>query len=500
MASPFDLPGMDPATWANIRASMGIGTPGVQAPIPTQYGESGELLARGTPGVGPSGELIRPAFGGIPPNYGAGGGAAAAGPAAESVGPTIAKTMSPIARKMAGRLGLPLLLAQQGVTGYRDVTTPGMTGLDIAGRVAEGAGRVGGAFVGGEGGAMLGALGGPAAPLTVPAGALIGGGLGYFAPDIANKIYNMVTGGSNELASTHAANLRAAQAPAAAPVTPPAAPAAAGSGTDLVPPGTTPIGVTPGPNGAPMIGGVGEQGDVPGQVGYAGPGAMTFAGAGAPGAGAVPLLHQGPAYGGSYGGVIPDPHHLGINLSPETSAALSAARQAAAARGDWDAVAASYGGDFAGHTPPNPTDALREKLVKLPLNTAGDVERYKAVAGALAASEGNQATTARTTAQYNFEADKAESDRKAKAEEIRIAQQNANTNKEKAAKDRIVLGAPDIAGKQKIIDLNTGKETNPTAPPPTYDEFVAQAKLNPAYDKLTPAELKAEYQRQIVGK
>ena len=42
---------------------------------------------------------------------------------------------------------------------------------------------------------MLGALGGPAAPITVPLGMLVGGGLGYFLGDkIATEIANLVQG------------------------------------------------------------------------------------------------------------------------------------------------------------------------------------------------------------------------------------------------------------------------------------------------------------------
>lgn len=94
-------------------------------------------------------------------------------------------------------------------------------GLDIADRVSEDqsagqiAAGVGGGIVGGiagaEAGAALGALGGPAAPITVPLGALVGGALGYMGGGaLGDKIYKEST--ADKQLSTAAANITSQQA------------------------------------------------------------------------------------------------------------------------------------------------------------------------------------------------------------------------------------------------------------------------------------------------
>ena len=56
------------------------------------------------------------------------------------------------------------------------------------------AGGVGGGLAGGEVGAAIGALGGPFAPVTVPAGGLIGSALGgYFGHEAGEGAYDSVT-------------------------------------------------------------------------------------------------------------------------------------------------------------------------------------------------------------------------------------------------------------------------------------------------------------------
>lgn len=105
----------------------------------------------------------------------------------------------------AGQAIVPLI---EGASAVRDVTTPGMKAEDIAARVGEAGTRGAGALIGAEGGAALGAFGGPAAPFTVPLGAAVGGALGYAAPDIANKIQERVTGNKYEMPSDKARRLR----------------------------------------------------------------------------------------------------------------------------------------------------------------------------------------------------------------------------------------------------------------------------------------------------
>jgi hypothetical protein len=105
----------------------------------------------------------------------------------------------------AGQAAVPVI---EGASTVRDATTPGMKAEDVAGRVGEAGTRGAGALIGAEGGAALGAFGGPAAPITVPLGAAVGGALGYAAPDIANKIQERVTGNKYELPSDKARRLR----------------------------------------------------------------------------------------------------------------------------------------------------------------------------------------------------------------------------------------------------------------------------------------------------
>lgn len=74
------------------------------------------------------------------------------------------------------------------------LANPGTSGIDVATQAAEGTGRLASAGAGAMGGATLGgAVGGPLAPLTAAAGAVIGGGIGYFAGDKAIRgLRNMV--------------------------------------------------------------------------------------------------------------------------------------------------------------------------------------------------------------------------------------------------------------------------------------------------------------------
>jgi hypothetical protein len=101
-----------------------------------------------------------------------------------------------------------------------------MTGIDQTARVAEGIGRGAGATAGGMAGAAAGTALLPG--IGTVAGGILGGAAGYFAPDLANKAYNLVTGGDNQLASDKAAELRAKQAAPAGIAAPP--PVTAGRG------------------------------------------------------------------------------------------------------------------------------------------------------------------------------------------------------------------------------------------------------------------------------
>jgi hypothetical protein len=142
--------------------------------------------------------------------------------------------------KLAGKSNLPLTVGAESLLAGRDILTPGMTGIDQVGRVAEGAGRIGGAGVGALAGAALGGLTGPLAPVVSPLLGIAGGAAGYFAPDAANKAFNFVTGGDNQLSSDRAEQLRSkpvSQGIAAPPPKPiPAGDSRAGAGRGFVNP------------------------------------------------------------------------------------------------------------------------------------------------------------------------------------------------------------------------------------------------------------------------
>ncbi|WP_448172270.1 hypothetical protein [Rhizobacter fulvus] len=142
--------------------------------------------------------------------------------------------------KLAGKSNLPLTVGAEGLLAGRDILTPGMTGIDQIGRVAEGAGRIGGAGIGALTGAAIGGLTGPLAPVVSPLLGIAGGAAGYFAPDAANRAFNFVTDGDNQLSSDRAEQLRfkpASQGIAAPPPKPiPAGDSRAGAGRGFVNP------------------------------------------------------------------------------------------------------------------------------------------------------------------------------------------------------------------------------------------------------------------------
>lgn len=131
---------------------------------------------------------------------------ATASAAADARLATAAKGISRAAdvNKWAGRILTPVGAAIAAGNVADVATDPNKTGSDIATQAAREAGGWGSAYVGGalgsKAGAALGALGGPFAPVTIPAGALIGGiggGLaGYYG---SNKLMDV---GGNAPAST----------------------------------------------------------------------------------------------------------------------------------------------------------------------------------------------------------------------------------------------------------------------------------------------------------
>lgn len=131
------------------------------------------------------------------------------------------------AGRIAGRAAPALGALVEGAQVAQVAADDQSTGLDVAGQVAEGTGKFASASAGALAGASLGALGGPAAPVTVPLGALIGGGLGYFAAD---KAIEYGRGGTpSPIDRTRARQLAAEQGAVKGPViAQPPQPAAAG--------------------------------------------------------------------------------------------------------------------------------------------------------------------------------------------------------------------------------------------------------------------------------
>lgn len=101
-------------------------------------------------------------------------------------GPSAGKVVNVAGKTLAGagKIAAPIAVGTEAVMTGRDLLDPNVDGTMKAARVAESLGRMGSAYVGAKGGAAIGALGGPAAPITVPAGAIIGGAAGYFAPEL----------------------------------------------------------------------------------------------------------------------------------------------------------------------------------------------------------------------------------------------------------------------------------------------------------------------------
>lgn len=261
--------------------------------------------------------------------------------------------------------------------------------------------------------------------------------------------------------------------------TPPAPPEA--GATPLVPvpsatPGVTPVQVERGRNGIPSF----TAGDaaIPGAVQYTG--------------GAAAALK-----GGSFN-TIPAANF--VQPSSAISAELSAARRAAADRGDFGALAASYGGDFGGATKQSPADKLRSQLENLPpIRTQGDLARYQAISGALAAI-GGQESTAQLGAQKAAEASaQAAFDQAIGVAELGIKKQTADAATTTAAsrgqsKPQIIQGLPGEA--PLIVDPTTGRATRATMVP-DFAEFDTKMREDKRNTALTPEEMRAIYTQQF---
>lgn len=140
----------------------------------------------------PEGELARKAIaasrsapaGAVPP------------PVVPEVGATVPKvgTKLPTTAKIGGALALAQELPSIGAVAL----DPKASGFDVATQVADSGAKLAGGFLGAKAGAAVGALGGPVAPLTVPAGAIVGGALGYLGTGKATQFLRGLVGTTPE--------------------------------------------------------------------------------------------------------------------------------------------------------------------------------------------------------------------------------------------------------------------------------------------------------------
>lgn len=200
------------AAWASLRGQPAV-TP-TAPPVPeTTYTRPGPTMSMGA-ATGPAVPPAAPNLALETPQQAASRVAGLGGSPAAPANPgfmaranadlTGATKLGRFARGAGGAVGAVV----EGAQTMRDVATPGMTGLDKAARVAEGAGRLAAT----TSGAALGATAGSVVPIIgTTIGGVVGGTAGYFAPDAVNwaaKKLGLVDEG-NQLASAKAADLRA---------------------------------------------------------------------------------------------------------------------------------------------------------------------------------------------------------------------------------------------------------------------------------------------------
>jgi len=319
-------------------------------------------------------------------------------------------------RSAAGpALGAAALIPEQ-LDVAKVAADPNATKLDVATQQGQALGRYGAAGVGAAMGGAAGLATGPLAPVVAPIAAIAGGAAGYWAGD------KFIEGARRLIGVDPAAPASRVPAPAAAPVA--AAPAAAAPGAaypetagnrqpaaPVAPTAVAQAVANPtNPSGAvtrignSYSGAPGISGDI--TVNGKAPGGGFMANGGTPGSGA----------------------RLGVN--PSVDLALSEARSAAMARGDVEAVKASYGGDFGPKV--DPVEAL--------INNGRPMTTKKAAAIAAlqtntANAESTRATQQATARRAGIEAEGLGMDNKAKARlgVLQDALFNAKTPKEQAA-------------------------------------------------------------------
>lgn len=310
--------------------------------------------------------------------------------------PSMAKQAANMVRGAAGpALGAAALIPEQ-MDVAKVAADPNATKLDVATQQGQALGRYGAAGVGAAMGGAAGLATGPFAPILAPIGAIAGGAAGYWAGD------KFIEGARQLLGTDPAAPASRAQAPAAAaPVS--AAPAAA----PAQPYPETASNRMPAPIASPQAV----------ATAVANPtnpnGAVTRIGnsySGAPGiSGDITINGKTPGGGFVANAGTGAPARLGVN--PSIDMALSEARDAAMARGDYDAVRRSYGGDF-GSDKVDPVTALVNNGRPMTTKKAAAIAALQANAGAADAARTTQQATARRA---GVEAEGLAMDNKAKA-------------------------------------------------------------------------------------
>lgn len=248
---------------------------------------------------------------------------------------------------------------------------PAATGIDVATQAAQGLGRLGAAGSGAAGGAALGAMTGPLAPLAVPIGALAGGALGYYGADKAIEAGRAAVG-----VDPRAPVERLGQ------VTQPLPPTGAGAGRGFVNPAAVVPASAPGPMPTAADAGSAPVAPPPANItrvgnSYSGPAGISG-----------PVTINGKTPGGGFVGNAGAGAPVRLGANPSFDMALSEARDQAMARGDFNAVRRSYGGDF-GAEKVDPIQALINNGRPMTTRKAAAIAQLQA---ARAQAEGATAT------------------------------------------------------------------------------------------------------------
>ena len=259
----------------------------------------------------------------------------AAAPAAAAPAAAPAAPQSRLGRivRTAGNAVRPTAVGLSAIPEALDVAdvamNPAATGIDVATQAAQGLGRLGAAGAGAAGGAALGAMTGPLAPLAVPIGALAGGAAGYWG---ANKAI--------EAGRTAVGMDPRAPVDRLGQIAQPLPPTGAGAGRGFVNPAAVVPASTPGSAPTAADGAAAAPVAPPSNItrvgnSYSGPAGISG-----------PVTINGKTPGGGFVGNAGTGAPVRLGANPYYDQALSDARDQAQARGDFNAVRRSYGGDF----------------------------------------------------------------------------------------------------------------------------------------------------------